>query len=782
MSIESRSQQYGKVFDHWRIRKFIGQGSGGRSAVFSMVHCDMPTVECALKVISLIEQRGRKEEISELRKAEYKRLCDENYRRSENEVMLMYALQGHTNIVGYQDHGFVDWEDDESFGRDMLIRMPLLSDLRGQLDKGRIFSEEEIITIGRHICSALCLCHGKSILHRDIKPENIFFDNDGNYKLGDFGISKIVDNYSSTISATSIGTPQYWAPEQASGNYDKRVDIYSLGLVLYELSNLNRLPFAESYYVRSDEVQRRILGNPLPAPCKASPALAAVILKACAHKSADRYQSAEEFLAALEGISAGTAPVKAEKTGYETVVATADEVLEIESKNRRDTKKMVPETKVKAPAKPASKKNKATVPIVIALVVIILLSIIMPRVLNRSDSICADGEHIWVSAAVCTDPATCSECGEVSDTVGSHSWIEPNCTDPRICSVCGLTDGLPLGHSLSDASIIAPQTCSVCGATIGTTLPTPLCNAPVTEPRPNDEDVIAGTWKDTHGNVLNDCIRLWVAEKPRYYDTEGATFILDGQYTRLSGIFALEATSEPGASASFTVYFDGVSVYRSGLITELSEAESFELDVSGVKQLRIECTTDSAFHTFGIAQAYLCSDSAISFPGGQYYLPLVSMPSGEKAEYKYIVRPDEIIEEKHIPLIVSEATSLYNYNINNLRSFGFARLDDIKYYEDGGKINLIVIENADGYTEYHYLDGKLRFGLYKESADSGEAIRMHFYNDQLVQFMDTDKNEYILDYDNNDFNILGVHADLGTIYYGDGMSYLREYYPDLLKY
>ena len=206
MSIESRSRQYGKVFEHWQIRKFVGQGSGGRSAVFSLAHCDMPSMESALKVVSLVEQRGSMDRLSEYRREEYKKMRDDSSRRSENEVMLMYELQGHTNIVGYQDHSFVDWADDDGFGRDMLIRMPLLNELRGELDRGRIFTESEIIKIGRNICSALSLCHSKDILHRDIKPENIFFDRDENFKLGDFGISKIVDSYSTMVSATVLGS------------------------------------------------------------------------------------------------------------------------------------------------------------------------------------------------------------------------------------------------------------------------------------------------------------------------------------------------------------------------------------------------------------------------------------------------------------------------------------------------------------------------------------------------------------------------------------------------
>lgn len=61
------------------------------------------------------------------------------------------------------------------------------------MQEGKRFAEAEIIKIGRDICAALVLCHGKDILHRDIKPENIFYNKDGNYKLGDFGISKILD-------------------------------------------------------------------------------------------------------------------------------------------------------------------------------------------------------------------------------------------------------------------------------------------------------------------------------------------------------------------------------------------------------------------------------------------------------------------------------------------------------------------------------------------------------------------------------------------------------------
>lgn len=307
MSIESRIRQQGKAFDHWQIREFLGSGSGGKSAVFRLVHSSSGSVKSALKVISLIEKRSDYESLSVSRKSEYEQVKQKCKEYAEQEVLLMNDLQGRTNIVDYLDHTFVDWVDEAGFGCDMLIRMELLRDLRREIEKEHVFSQEEILRIGREICSALVLCHSKNILHRDIKPENIFINKDGNYKLGDFGISRILSSAPLSKASTGNCTPEYAAPEQMSGRYDTRVDIYSLGLVLYELSNNNLLPFATSSYITEIEVQERLLGKPLPAPRNASKALAAVILKACAFNPDDRYQTAEEFLGELNYI-AGVGP------------------------------------------------------------------------------------------------------------------------------------------------------------------------------------------------------------------------------------------------------------------------------------------------------------------------------------------------------------------------------------------------------------------------------------------------------------------------------------------
>lgn len=330
MSIESRRHQYGLVFDHWQIKESLGYGSGGKTAVYRLEHTDGSGVCSALKVISLIEDRGDINKLEAHRRTDYNQARERYWDYAKQEVLLMNGLRGKTNVVGYLDHKYVDWSDGKSFGRDMLILMELLHDLRSDIQTGQRFSENEIIKIGRDICTALVLCHGKRIIHRDIKPENIFYNEDGDFKLGDFGISKIMSATPRAAVTTDIGTPEYAAPEQTSGKYDERVDIYSLGLVLYELGNDNHLPFVCSSYASAEEMEnamrKRLHGELLPAPSQVSERLAAVILKACSYKADDRYQTAQAFLDALNNLPLQTLPTTAATCISETDQVTVESV------------------------------------------------------------------------------------------------------------------------------------------------------------------------------------------------------------------------------------------------------------------------------------------------------------------------------------------------------------------------------------------------------------------------------------------------------------------------
>ena len=303
MLIEKRANQYGIVFDHWQLREFLGSGSGGKTAVYRLVHRDNPKMQSALKIVSLIERKGTIESLNAVLLQQYKAALEQYTRHAENEVDLMYALGGHSNIVGYLDHTVVDWAVDGHFGRDLLIRMDymtcLRSEMRSREERNSFYSEAEIRKIGTDICNALILCHENNILHRDIKPDNIFLGNNHLYKLGDFGVSKIVAQNAENITASAVGAIGYAPAEQTMGIYDRRVDIYSLGLTLYELANHYCLPFNSSPYPSMESIERRLRGEPFPPLTTVSSSLDRVIRKACASRPEERYSTAGEFLEAL---------------------------------------------------------------------------------------------------------------------------------------------------------------------------------------------------------------------------------------------------------------------------------------------------------------------------------------------------------------------------------------------------------------------------------------------------------------------------------------------------
>ena len=157
------------------------------------------------------------------------------------EYTLMKKLQGQTNIVSCDDFTVVP--HDNGIGGDVVIRMELLTSLQ-QILRQEMLSVQEIIKLGKDISTALILCERKNIVHRDIKPANIMVSEYGDYKLGDFGVSKIMDH---TTYATAMRTPEYQAPEIVHmEKYGQTADIYSLGIMLYWLLNDLKMPFVDA--------------------------------------------------------------------------------------------------------------------------------------------------------------------------------------------------------------------------------------------------------------------------------------------------------------------------------------------------------------------------------------------------------------------------------------------------------------------------------------------------------------------------------------------------------
>ena len=291
----------------WKIVKYLGGGAYGK--VYEIERNNSGIQEkAAVKIVS------RPKEESEL-EVDYQNGYDresiavkytEILQEYKNEYKLMKELQGQSNIVSCDD--FAIEENPDGIGGKIYIRMELLTPLQ-KVTKERLLSEEEVIKLGKDICKALILCESRNIIHRDIKPDNIMISKFGDYKLGDFGVSKVMSH---TTGATMTGTEGYMAPEVLHiEKYGKEVDIYSLGIVMYWLLNNRRMPFIGAdekvTLVNANQAaMRRYQGEKIPAPKNGSNELKKIVLKACEYKPKDRYLTAQEMYDALEEIGSGT--------------------------------------------------------------------------------------------------------------------------------------------------------------------------------------------------------------------------------------------------------------------------------------------------------------------------------------------------------------------------------------------------------------------------------------------------------------------------------------------
>ena len=219
----------------------------------------------------------------------------ENFKR---ESQAAAGLQ-HQNIVSVYDVGK---EGNIHFIVMELIDGRPLSDL---INERGPFDYRDAMEITKQVASALSLAHKNHIIHRDVKPHNIMITKDGVAKLADFGIAKAVSSSTMVANETSriIGSVHYFSPEQARGSYvDERSDIYSLGIVLYEMLT-GQVPFDGENPVQvalmhiNDEMtppSRLVHGIP--------PTLEKLVMKATDKYQSNRYKNAEEVLEELNNI------------------------------------------------------------------------------------------------------------------------------------------------------------------------------------------------------------------------------------------------------------------------------------------------------------------------------------------------------------------------------------------------------------------------------------------------------------------------------------------------
>jgi serine/threonine-protein kinase len=233
-------------------------------------------------------------------RSEYGRDPDFGF-RFRHEAQAAASLN-HPNIVGVYDYG-----QDEA-GPFIVMELVEGEDLASIIKRSGALPPRQAARIVGETARALHAAHQRGIVHRDVKPGNIMIDREGRVKVADFGIARAIAEAQMTLPGTTLGSVHYFSPEQARGDQATAAsDIYSLGIVLYELLTGRRPWEADS----AAAVAMARLAGPAPDPSALRPGLPADLVaidrKALATEPADRWTSAASMAAAIEAFLSGAA-------------------------------------------------------------------------------------------------------------------------------------------------------------------------------------------------------------------------------------------------------------------------------------------------------------------------------------------------------------------------------------------------------------------------------------------------------------------------------------------
>ena len=269
-------QYIGKLLDNrYEILEVIG--TGGMARVYK-ARCHRLNRLVAIKIL--------REDLAQ----------DAEFRRRFHDESQAVAMLSHPNIVSVYD---VSRSSELEY-----IVMELIDGItlkQYMQKKGNKLNWREALHFATQIVKALGHAHSRGIIHRDIKPHNVMVLRDGSVKVADFGIARVASGGHSTLTQEALGSVHYISPEQARGSHiDARSDLYSVGVVLYEMTT-GRLPFEGDsavsvaiQHINSIPLSPREINENIPE------ALEAITMKAMAPNPNNRYSCADEMLADLE--------------------------------------------------------------------------------------------------------------------------------------------------------------------------------------------------------------------------------------------------------------------------------------------------------------------------------------------------------------------------------------------------------------------------------------------------------------------------------------------------
>ncbi len=298
------SNSLNPVFGQWYTDKQYGNGTDGKVFSIYKENYDGSRDTSVLKIIRLGENRNERKVFSSetVDAATEEEYYDKIIKNITDNIDSVKKADNGKHFIRYEDVELRKASDGK--GRLILIRLENAKSL-AELLKEFSFTYDEALRLGINICSSLVKCRSFGYIYPNLKPENILFDVEGRCKLGDFGTFSCLEPAKTSVAYKR--TQYYMAPEFIkTGNINCTADTYSLGLILYMLTNRGRLPFTEPYPEKvtinslNNSVEKRLSGEEMEKPVFAGDDLWRIIKKACDYNPNKRYFSPDQMLSDLK--------------------------------------------------------------------------------------------------------------------------------------------------------------------------------------------------------------------------------------------------------------------------------------------------------------------------------------------------------------------------------------------------------------------------------------------------------------------------------------------------